>query len=61
MSKTQNIVISCCFFAVALLLAIYGAGFSWRTAILAGAALFLLASATNFGRAPMRRGRSPGC
>jgi len=41
MTKKQNIVTGCCLFAVSLLLAVYGAGFSWRTVIVAGAALFL--------------------
>lgn len=48
MSKKQNIVISCCFFAVALLLAVYGAGFSWRIVILVGAALFLFGVGNEF-------------
>ncbi|RZU35448.1 hypothetical protein [Edaphobacter modestus] len=41
MGKKQNIVIGCCFFAVALLLAVYGAGFSWRAVIVTGGAFFL--------------------
>jgi hypothetical protein len=41
MDKKQNIVIGCCLFAVALLLAVYGADFSWRNVIVAGIALTL--------------------
>jgi hypothetical protein len=41
MNKKRNIAIGCCCFVVALLLAVYGADFSWRNVIVVGIALFL--------------------
>jgi len=41
MNKKRNIAISCGFFAIALLIVVYGAGFSWRMVILVGVAFVL--------------------
>jgi hypothetical protein len=51
MTKKRDTLISCCLFAVALLLAVYGGGFSWRNVIVASVALMLLTAGGNLWNA----------
>lgn len=51
MNKKLNIVVACCFFAVALVLVVYGAGFSWRSVIVAFAAISLWGVGNSFWKA----------